>query len=115
MNLDEYQSIAVVTLNPALTVEQATLMCTLGLCGESGEVADIVKKVAFHGPRQYFTDEQLLKIEHELGDVLWYIAVLAHSLGSSLDEIAKKNVHKLSQRHKEGFTPMYYSDSGFSV
>ena len=70
----------------------------LGLNGEAGECADIVKKHFFQG--------HALDTEHlaeELGDVLWYIAVTAHSIGYTLDHIAQMNVDKLRKRYPDGF------------
>ena len=71
---------------------------TLGLAGEAGEVANIVKKIQ----RDYggeITDEIRLKLKDELGDVLWYISACADELGLTLTEIAEFNVEKLARRH----------------
>ncbi len=72
---------------------------TLGLTGEAGEVANIVKKIQrdFDGE---LTDEIRLKLQDELGDVLWYISACADELGLTLQEIAEYNVGKLANRHK---------------
>ncbi len=72
---------------------------TLGLCGEAGEVANVVKKIQrdFGG---VVTDETRLKLKDELGDVLWYISACADELGMTLTEIAEFNVEKLAKRHK---------------
>ena len=71
---------------------------TLGLTGEAGEVANIVKKIQrdFGGE---ITDEIRLKLKDELGDVLWYICACADELGLTLQEIAEFNVEKLAERH----------------
>lgn len=71
---------------------------TLGLTGEAGEVANIVKKIQrdFGGE---ITDEIRLKLKDELGDVLWYISACADELGLTLREIAEFNVEKLTKRH----------------
>jgi len=71
---------------------------TLGLAGEAGEVANIVKKIQRdHGG--VINDEIRTKLKDELGDVLWYISACADELGISLDEIAAFNVNKLAKRH----------------
>lgn len=75
------------------------LMGCLGLAGESGELLDLIKKVVFHG--KAFDEEHAKK---ELGDVLWYVAEIAHSFGWSLDEIMQMNVDKLKARYPEGFS-----------
>ncbi len=71
---------------------------TLGLAGEAGEVANIVKKIQrdFGGK---ITDEIRAKLKDELGDVLWYIAACADELNLTLVEIAEFNVEKLAKRH----------------
>ena len=97
MNFDEYQDAASVTAlypNRLNNLEYPTL----GLAGEAGEVANIVKKIQrdFGGE---ITDETRAKLKDELGDVLWYISACADELGLSLKEIAEFNVEKLSKRH----------------
>jgi NTP pyrophosphatase (non-canonical NTP hydrolase) len=76
----------------------------LGVAGEAGEVADIIKKVLFHG---HPLDAQAVeKLEKEAGDVLWYLALLADRLaehGVTLDTIAQKNIAKLLARYPNGF------------
>lgn len=96
MNLDEYQSLALRTANGNPSVEYLAL----GLCGEAGEVAELVKKSLRHGKP---LDHE--KLCDELGDVLWYLAVLANAAGLSLDAVAQRNVDKLKERYPEGFVP----------
>lgn len=70
----------------------------LGLAGESGEVLDLVKKSTFH--------EKELDIEHfkkEIGDVMWYVAMICESAGFSLDDVMQTNVDKLMARYPDGF------------
>ena len=70
---------------------------TLGLTGESGEVADKIKKVI--RDKNGIVDENTkIEIEKELGDVLWYLSQLATELELSLDQIAEKNIIKLLSR-----------------
>ena len=71
----------------------------MGLAGESGEVVDELKKVVHH---KHKLDPN--KIAKELGDVLWYAAVLAKDLGYNLDEIMQMNIDKLKERYPDGFS-----------
>lgn len=74
---------------------------TLGLTGEAGEVANVVKKIQRdHGGE--LNDEIRSKLKDELGDVLWYISACADELGITLDDIAEFNVQKLAKRHDRG-------------
>jgi len=73
----------------------------LGLCGESGEVAEKIKKVMRdHGGE--FSDNKKMELGKELGDVLWYIAALATELGLDMGDIAEKNIEKLFSRKDRG-------------
>jgi len=75
-------------------------MAILGLVGESGEVADLYKKAAYHN--HDVTNDQYAD---ELGDVLWYVQLLASCLGYTLQQLAERNVEKLRKRYPEGFDP----------
>lgn len=73
-------------------------MVTMGLAGEVGEFAEIIKKHFFHGK-----ELNRIKALIELGDILWYLNFAAHLLGSSLEEVAKMNNVKLRHRYPNGF------------
>ena len=73
----------------------------LGLCGESGEVAEKIKKIV--RDRDNVVDDKCrAELEKELGDVLWYIANLAVELDLDLENIAQKNIKKLADRKERG-------------
>ncbi len=97
MNFTEYQKAASAT---ALYPKRLNNLeyPTLGLTGEAGEVANVVKKIQrdFDG---VLTDETKARLKDELGDVLWYISACADELGLTLEEIAEYNVGKLAKRH----------------
>ena len=97
MNFEEYHSEASKTALYPRRLDNLEYP-TLGLAGEAGEVANIVKKIQRdHGG--VITDEIRSKLKDELGDVLWYISACADELGLTLDEIAEFNVEKLAKRH----------------
>ena len=98
MTINEYQKLAMTTLNPDLDKEQMLTNSVMGLCGESGEVIDLVKKHLYHG--HVLDRDALIK---ELGDVAWYLAEAATALDVPLEEILEKNVEKLKRRYPEGF------------
>ena len=95
MNFNEYQKLARSTA--VYPEEHKVVYPALGLCGETGEVADKIKKT-IRG------DSSLVNvtgsIADELGDVLWYLAILADDLGIPLEDIAHWNVDKLQRRMK---------------
>lgn len=79
--------------------EVGVLHAALGLVGEAGEVADHLKKAAFQG--HPFDAAHLAE---EVGDILWYCAMMAEALGMSLDTIAAANLQKLQERYPDGFS-----------
>ena len=96
-DLDMYQQVAKTTaIYPR---EQAIIYPTLGLTGEAGEVANKVKKIIRDGSDS--KDEKLVsEIKAEIGDCLWYIAVLANDFDIKLSDIASTNLEKLANRKK---------------
>lgn len=99
MTLDEYQSLSGRTAN--MDCSETIRLCTfgLGVAGEAGEVADLIKKHVGHG--HDLDDDKLVK---ELGDVLWYVAGIATARGISLSEVAERNIDKLRKRYPDGFS-----------
>ncbi len=107
MNFKEFQEKTNQTaLYPQEPAAVAMSYLTLGLCGESGEVAEIIKKMLRKGIpmstlKDQAADNQLRKqIKEELGDVLWYIGQLCEQCELSMEEIAKDNIRKLELRSK---------------
>lgn len=98
MKINDYQQKALETANNTLNMEEQILDCALGLTGESGEVADLIKKWKFQGHSLNF--EHIAK---ELGDVAWYLAVMAWFCGYDLETVLKMNVQKLKNRYPDGF------------
>lgn len=86
------------TLNPQLDKKDVLINGVMGLCGESGEVIDIVKK---HLAQGHELDRD--KIIKELGDVAWYMAEIATVLDVELEEVLAQNIEKLKKRYPDGF------------
>ena len=98
MNINDYQALAMTTLNPALSRKEVLINSVMGLCGESGEAIDIVKKWLAQGHE--LDKEHLAK---ELGDIAWYLAEAATALDIPLEDILQANLDKLTKRYPEGF------------
>ncbi len=102
MTFNEYQDASATTdvikekVGPKLD-EHMFLYYVMGLAGESGEVANKVKKLYRDGAG-FATAEQKKELTSELGDVLWYITRLADAWGYTIEEVAEMNVAKLQSR-----------------
>ncbi len=99
MTINEYQKLAMTTLNPALNKKDVLINGVMGLCGEAGEAIDIVKKHLAQGHE--LDREHLIK---ELGDIAWYLAEVATVLDVDLEEVLTRNIEKLKARYPEGFS-----------
>jgi NTP pyrophosphatase (non-canonical NTP hydrolase) len=97
MTFDEYQELALETA--VYPDESAIAYTTLGLCSEAGEVADKLKKIIRDGASNY-DEDFYTSVAKELGDVLWYVAALAHEMGFTMSEVAEMNYNKLKDRHQ---------------
>jgi len=98
MKVNEYQELAMTTLNPELSRRDVLINSVMGLCGESGEAIDIVKRWMAQGHE--LDKAHLVK---ELGDVAWYLAEAATVLEIPLEDILQANIDKLKKRYPEGF------------
>ena len=99
MEINEYQSLAMTTLNKDIPQNQLIINAALGLSGEVGEVNDLLKKHLFQGHDLNKND-----LINELGDIAWYLAEAATALNISLEEILVKNIEKLKKRFPDGFS-----------
>lgn len=100
MDVDDYQQAALRTARDKDAPDEF-MHLVLGLVGEAGEIAEKVKKLV----RDKNSDLAQLDrddMASELGDVLWYAAVLANFLGLSLNDVAQRNVDKLADRQRRG-------------
>ena len=98
MELNDYQKKAMRTLSGDSAGEKRLLNAAMGLCGESGEVMDHLKKYLFQGH-----DLDVQHLCREVGDILWYCALFAEAAGVPLDQIAQDNIDKLTARYPQGF------------
>ena len=101
MTFDEYQKKALETAVDHPDPLMAKTVWAMGVSGEAGEVIEKWKKIVAYKEGK-ITDEDLRELAKELGDVVWYIAVLAHSLGLSFDDIMERNAAKLADRKARG-------------
>ena len=98
MKINEYQKLAMSTLNKELDKKDILINSVMGLCGESGEAIDIVKKWLAQG--HDLDKDHLAK---ELGDIAWYLAEAATALDLTLEDILQANLDKLKKRYPQGF------------
>ena len=99
MTANEYQKLAMRSLNPELSRKDVLINGVMGLCGESGEAIDIVKKWLAQGH-----ELDKAHLTKELGDIAWYLAETATALEIPLEDILEANLQKLAQRYPDGFS-----------
>jgi NTP pyrophosphatase (non-canonical NTP hydrolase) len=99
MTLNEYQEGAARTGNGVSSTKEGLSLVGLGITGEAGEVADLIKKHLHHGH-----ELDAGKLIKEAGDVLWYISLLATVLGVTMEDIGEANLAKLRKRYPNGFS-----------
>lgn len=108
MNNKDYQNWAITKDRP--TYDDVVLRMTerknaqmlhavLGISGESGELTDAVKKAVMYGK-----ELDIKNVKEEAGDILWYMSLLLHAVGSSFEEVMQMNHDKLEKRYPGGFT-----------
>ena len=97
--MNQYQQLAERTSGAGKDGERRQIIAALGLAGEAGEFANMIKKLTAHGH-----DIPPEELADELGDCLWYLAEAATACGLSLDDVARMNVDKLKARYPEGFS-----------
>lgn len=82
-------------------IDQKLSLAGLGVAGEAGEVADIIKKVLHHGVPLDSVRDKMIK---ECGDVEWYLEYLYATMGWTREQVQMANVEKLRLRHPNGWT-----------
>lgn len=111
MTLKEYQELAMRTNDGKCTDRLVNacsdtafdvggiVMACLGLSGESGELIDMIKKAIFHQHPIAKTE-----LKKEIGDILWYLAMMCESFHIDFEKVAQKNIDKLKERYPDGFS-----------
>jgi NTP pyrophosphatase (non-canonical NTP hydrolase) len=85
------------------------LTAAVGLCAESGEFTEVVKKIIFQGKEP--TEENLFHLKREMGDIMWYFMQACMALDVSPEEIIEMNVDKLKSRYPGGEFDVHYSEN----
>ena len=98
MDANKYQFLAYRTANHELSKFDQLRNAAYGMCGEAGEVIDLLKKHEFQGH-----DLDYNKVVKELGDVAWYLALACTALGMPMSEMLERNIDKLKARYPDGF------------
>ena len=98
MNLKDYQNLCRKTAKKFNDKEKEIMTWGLGIAGEAGDVAGCIKKTVSHG------NDQRVGTRENLGDTLWYLAMISNFYGWNLEDILKENVKKLEARFPKGFT-----------
>lgn len=102
MTFDEYHKRAVVLVDNESDDEFKGYMAfVLGVVGEAGEIAEKFKKITWHKAGDVSENDKE-ELKKELGDVLWYLTVLADALGYTITDVAKLNLDKLESRKSRG-------------
>tara|TARA_Y100000310_G_scaffold344805_1_gene459636 strand:+ start:936 stop:1274 length:339 start_codon:yes stop_codon:yes gene_type:complete len=98
MNLKEYQECCKQTALKYDDKDKEIYNWGLGIAGEAGDVASCIKKTVAHG------NDQTSGIKENLGDTMWYIAMICNFYGWNLEDVLQENVQKLEKRFPEGFS-----------
>ncbi len=98
MNLEEYQEACKKTAQKFEKKEEEIATWGLGIAGEAGDVASCIKKTVFH------KNDVKEGIKENLGDTMWYAAMICNFFGWKLEDVLEENIAKLKKRYPEGFT-----------
>jgi len=109
MTLEEYQKLCKETAKNFDDREKEIVNWGLGIAGEAGDLAGCIKKTIFHG------NDQKEGIKENLGDTMWYIAMICNHYGWNLGEVLQENIEKLKKRYPQGFTEKDASRGGTRI
>lgn len=97
LNLKQYQKTVPFFANKFESLKDEISNWGLGLAGEAGDVAGCIKKTFFH------QNDQTTGIRENIGDMMWYTAMICNFFGWDLEEILAENIEKLKKRYPQGF------------
>ncbi len=109
MNLNEYQKLCMNTAKVYNDREKELSNYGLGVAGEAGDLAGCIKKTLFH------KNDQTTGIRENIGDTMWYLAMLCNYFGWNLEEVLGENIAKLKTRYPQGFTEKHAGRGGTRV
>jgi len=98
ISLSEYQKICLKTAKKDKDKVREIFNWGLGIAGEAGDVASCIKKTHAHG------NDQRIGTRENLGDTMWYLAMICNFYGWNLNEILNENIQKLQKRYPKGFS-----------
>jgi len=97
MDINEYQELTKRTAGNYKSKKKALTNWGLGVAGEAGDIAGCIKKILFH------QNDQSDGVRENIGDTMWYLAMICNTMGWKLEDIMKENIEKLRKRYPEGF------------
>jgi len=109
LDLKEYQELCKTTANSFQSKEQEIADWGLGVAGEAGDLAGCIKKTFFHN------NDQRQGIRENIGDTMWYLAMICNFFGWDFSEVLGENIAKLKARYPQGFTEKNAQRSGTRV
>ena len=110
ITLNEYQKLVVKTAKGSYKSKNDEIAnWGLGVSGEAGDLAGCIKKTIFHG------NDQIAGIRENVGDTMWYLAMICNFYGWDFEEVLAENVDKLKKRYSKGFTEEEASRGGIRV
>mgnify|MGYP001196004729 CR=1 FL=1 len=96
--LKEYQELCKNTAKKFDIPDKEILTWGLGIAGEAGDIASCIKKTIIHD------NDQKIGIRENIGDTLWYAAMICNFFGWDMQEVLNENIEKLKKRYPNGFT-----------
>lgn len=106
MDVAKYQRLVKTTAKKFKDKTNEIVSWGLGVIGEAGDVAGCIKKTLFHG------NDQTKGIKENLGDMMWYVAMICNFYGWKLEDVLDENIEKLRERYPQGFTEKDASRGG---